>query len=310
MESGRRALPCVGSLAVLIWVLFTAACGGGGVVPSPSPRAGATAHLFTVMTTDRILTADPAAAVDQGSMILVENVFQRLTMSAPGQSELAPGVWALKPDLAQECLFTSREVFTCTLRPKLMFSNGDPITSADVKFSIERAIRLGVNGSSASALASLRRIETPDPMTVRFVLGRYDRQFGWALAGPAASIVDAKVYDPDGLQRNDDRIVGSGPFKVAAFDRQQLILTRFDHYLGRTPGQLSQLRVVTEPDSATVEAAMYAHQTDMVWRGLSADARARWNTIGPSASRTPLLPTSFRSRRLAGSESWCCLVRE
>ena len=34
-------------------------------------------------------------------------------------------------------------------------------------------------------------------MTVRFVLSRPDTQFGWALASPAASIVDEQVYDAD-----------------------------------------------------------------------------------------------------------------
>ena len=78
-----------------------------------------------------------------------------------------------------------------------MFHNGHPLTSADVKFSIERAARLDVPGSSASLLSSLRRIETPDDLTVRFLLSRPDTQFGWALASPAASIVDAEVYDAD-----------------------------------------------------------------------------------------------------------------
>ena len=37
-------------------------------------------------------------------------------------------------------------------------------------------------------------------MTVRFLLSRVDTQFGWALASPAASIVDEEVYDADQLQ--------------------------------------------------------------------------------------------------------------
>lgn len=182
----------------------------------------------------------------------------------------------------------------------MKFSNGDPITSADVKFSIERAIRLDVAGSSASTLSSLRRIETPDEMTVRFVLSRYDRQFGWALASPAASIVDRKVYDPDELQGNDSRIVGCGPFKVTAFEKDKLVLARFDDYVGRTPAKLASLQVLTEPDSATIEDAVNAHKTDLVWRGLSSAALFRFNNqIQTSPDKTT--SSGFSQLVLAGA---------
>ena len=88
--------------------------------------------------------------------MLALNVFQRLMTADPGES-------VLKPDAARDCVFTSPTTYTCTLNEELAFHNGHPLTSSDVKFSIERATRLNVAGSSASLLSSLRRIETPDP---------------------------------------------------------------------------------------------------------------------------------------------------
>ncbi len=254
--------------AVLLAALVLAGCSQNADTPTPSPGASTAVRPFTIMTTDKIRTADPAEVTEQGSMILVENVFQRLMTSDPG------GTFT-KPDLARDCQFSAPTAYTCVLNEGLTFSNGDPITSADVKFSIDRAARLDVAGSSASALDSLRRIETPDAMTVRFVLSRYDRQFSWALASPAASIVDRKVYNPDELQPNDAPIVGSGPFKVTSFTDKKLLLTKFNRYIGRTAGQLTQIQILTEPNSASIEDAMKAHQTDMVWRGLSSAALAR-----------------------------------
>ena len=96
-----------------------------------------------------------------------------------------------------------------------------------MKFSIERATRLDVAGSSASLLSSLRRIETPDELTVRFVLSRVDTQFGWALASPAASIVDEQVYNADEVHEPEDPIVGSGPFAVAGFAPIRCSCTRY-----------------------------------------------------------------------------------
>ena len=242
--------------------------------PEPSISASAP-RPFTVVTTDRIETTDPAAATDQGSMIVVTNVFQRLLSSPPGESEVAPGVVAYKPDLARDCSYTAKTTFECVLNKDVTFSNGDPLTSTDVKFSIERAIRLDIAGSSASALSSLRRIETPDPTTVRFLLTRYDRQFGWALASPAASIVDHAVYDSDDVHADDAPIVGSGPFSVTRRDQHALELARFDRYVGRTPAKLAALQVVTESDSAAVEDAIATGMADVTWRGLSSAATAR-----------------------------------
>ena len=64
--------------------------------------------------------------------MLALNVFQRLMTADPGGS-------VLKPDAARDCLFTSSTTYTCTLNEDLAFHNGHPLTSSDVKFSIERA---------------------------------------------------------------------------------------------------------------------------------------------------------------------------
>ena len=295
LVDGRSRFASVAASTALL--LVTAGCTGTSQTPAPPPGSvtASPPRPFTVMTTDRIVTTDPAAATDQASMIVITNVFQRLLTSLPGQSELAPGVVAYKPDLARDCSFTSKRTFECVLNKNVTFSNGDPVTSTDVKFSIERAIRLDIPGSSTPTLSSLRRIETPDPITVRFILKRYDRQFGWALASPAASVVDHAVYDPDDTQPNDSPIVGSGPFSVTALDKDSLDLARFDRYVGRTPAKLAALQVVTEPDSAAVEDAVNTGRTDMTWRGLSTAAQAR---LDDQVQASPTHTTSAGFTRL------------
>ena len=71
-----------------------------------------------------------------------------------------PGGSVLKPDAARDCLFTSSTTYTCTLNEDLAFHNGHPLTSSDVKFSIERAARLnvpGLGGALSSSVGSRRR---------------------------------------------------------------------------------------------------------------------------------------------------------
>ncbi|MET1004979.1 MAG: ABC transporter substrate-binding protein, partial [Propionibacteriaceae bacterium] len=133
MREGRAAR-LVWSLIAALSVLGLVACtAGNGPGPSSTPTATG-ARPFTVMSTDPIRVADPAAITDAGSTVLSLNVFQRLMTAEPGES-------VLKPDAARDCLFTSATSYTCTLNKKLFFHNGHPLTSSDVKFSIERAAR-------------------------------------------------------------------------------------------------------------------------------------------------------------------------
>ena len=222
-----------------------------------------------MLTTDPIRVADPAAITDASSSVLAYNVFQRLMTADPGES-------VLKPDAARDCLFTTATTYTCTLNEDLTFHNGHPLTAADVKFSIERAARLDVAGSSAPLLSSLRRIETSDDLTVRFLLSRPDTQFGWALASPAASIVDAEVYDadrvrePEGLRRRLGAVCGR-----EAGTSDELLLARYPDYVGRTPARLAELAYRTVADSATIEDAMTKGTVEVVWRGLDTAAITR-----------------------------------
>jgi peptide/nickel transport system substrate-binding protein len=282
-----------GVLAGAAVLLLLGGCRTPGERPAPTPTASSTPRPFTVMSTDQIRVTDPAAITDAASTVLALNVFQRLMTADPGGS-------VLKPDAARDCLFTSSTTYTCTLNENLAFHNGHPLTSSDVKFSIERAARLNVPGSSAVALSSLRRIQTPDRRTVRFVLSRVDTQFGWALASPAASIVDEEIYNADRVQNLDDPIVGSGPFVVNKYTGNQLQLSRYGEYVGRNPAQLPNLVYRSVADSPTIEDAMANGAVDVVWRGLDTPAVTRLSQqIGQNPNHQTV--NGFTQNVLAGA---------
>lgn len=263
--------------ALGLTLLLVAGCRLPTTDPGPTSSPSPTPRPFTVISTDPVRVSDPAAMTDPASSMLALNVFQRLMTANPGES-------ALKPDLARDCLFTAATTYTCTLNPEVTFHNGHLLTASDVKFSIERAARLNVPGSSASLLSSLRRIETPDDITVRFLLSRPDTQFGWALASPAASVVDEEVYDADQVRGVADPPIGSGPYQVTRFEPKLLELARFTDYVGRTGPSLTSVVYRTVPDSASIEDAMNAGTVDVVWRGLNTAAVTRYaQQVGQSA---------------------------
>lgn len=282
----------LGLVCVLVAALALTGCSLGGNGPEPTPSGSAAPRPFTVMSTDIVRVTDPAAITDAASAMLALNVFQRLLTTAPGET-------ALKPDAAQDCKYTAVTTLTCTLNKDETFHNGHALTSSDVKFSIERAARLDVPGSSAPLLSSLRRIDTPDARTVRFLLSRVDNQFGWALASPAASIVDEETYDADSVRRPEDPIVGSGPFSVASFQPGQIALQKYKDYKGRNPARLDSLVYRSVADSAAVEDAMTKGAVDVVWRGLDEAALIRLGQQANNADSTTA--SGFRQQVLTGT---------
>ena len=261
------------------------------MIPTPS-TASATPHDFTVATTERPKALDPAAATDSMSTTMVSALFQRLLTLDEGKT-------ALHPDAASECIYVSPVQYRCTLKPNLKFNNGHALTSSDVKFSIARALRLGVAGSSAHQLEALATMDTPDDLTIDFNLSWPDNQFGYALAEPAASIVDENVYDPDAVRSAADLPVGSGPFWVSATFTDKMYLRALTGYSGYTPAASDFVVLKFYADSAALEEAMKEGQVDVVWRGLNAAALKRLNDQ-ISASKDKLTDSGFRRDTSAG----------
>ncbi|HML51333.1 MAG TPA: ABC transporter substrate-binding protein [Propionicimonas sp.] len=269
------------------WIALSAAALGltllaGCTSPAPAPSASSTVQPrpFTVAVLGAVTTTDPAVATSRTDSILVTSVYQRLMRVAPGSRDL-------KPDAATDCAFTSRLTYECTLPTTLRFHNGDPLDSTDVRFSIQRLLRMGGSGTSLGLLSSLRRIETPDAQTVRFVLSRQDNQFGYALAAQAASIVDSRVYDPDTALPLTTLPVGSGPFSVAEISAKGATLRKAGDYVGPTAAQLDELRLTVLPDSLAAEEALAKHTTDVAWACLDPAAQQRVdNEISTSADHT------------------------
>src|SRR5690349_11063196 len=106
---------------------------------------------------DDVLATDPASGYDPGSWLLFNNVFQSLLSFPKGGTEP-------EPEAAESCEFsdTGTTVYTCTLKDGLQFSNGDSLTSEDVKFSFDRLLKINDDAGPAIMFPMLEKVETPD----------------------------------------------------------------------------------------------------------------------------------------------------
>nr|BBJ54940.1 hypothetical protein SAVMC3_75690 [Streptomyces avermitilis] len=132
---------------------------------SDTGDSGGTGSEVVMGMSDDVLATDPASGYDPGSWLLFNNVFQSLLSFPKGGTEP-------EPEAARECKFTDTEtkVYSCTLRDGLKFSNGDALTSKDVKFSFDRMLKINDASGPAIMFPMLDRVETPDAKTVTFRL--------------------------------------------------------------------------------------------------------------------------------------------
>ncbi|MET7389625.1 ABC transporter substrate-binding protein [Streptomyces sp. NPDC005529] len=233
---------------------------------SETSGSGSDGSSVVMGMSDDVLATDPASGYDPGSWLLFNNVFQSLLSFPKGGTEP-------EPEAAEECAFTDTgtTVYKCTLRDGLKFSNGDPLTSADVKYSFDRTMKIDDSAGPAIMFPMLDTVATPDAKTVVFHLKYADATFPSKIASGAGSIVDHREYATNGL-RKDHQAVGSGPYQLDSFGDDKAVFSVNPHYKGTAEVQNSGVTLrFFHGDQKALKDAVLKKQVDVAYRGLAAD---------------------------------------
>ncbi|WP_406100389.1 ABC transporter substrate-binding protein [Streptomyces sp. NBC_01013] len=227
---------------------------------------------MVVGMSDDILATDPASGYDPGSWLLFNNVFQSLLSFPPGASTPVP-------EAAEACEFSDgSKTYTCTLREGLKFSNGNSLTSADVKYSFDRTIRINDPAGPAPLLSTISSISTPDAKTVVFRLKVPDATFPSKIASGGGSIVDRQVYPEDSLLEGG-KAVGSGPYKLNSIDKGKAVFSVYSGYQGTAEVKNSGVTLeLFRGNQQALQSALEKGDVDVAYRGLSAKAIAALDT--------------------------------
>lgn len=232
---------------------------------SENGGSGAGGSAVVMGMSDDVLATDPASGYDPGSWLLFNNVFQSLLSFPNGGTEP-------QPEAAKECAFSDAQtkVYKCTLRDGLKFSNGDSLTSKDVKFSFDRMLKINDAAGPAIMFPMLGSVDTPNEKTVVFNLKVPDATFPSKIASGAGSIVAHGQYDEDGL-RKDGEAVGSGPYQLDSLGEDSAVFSVNPNYKGTAEVQNSGVTLkFFHGDQTKLKKALVDKDVDIAYRGLKA----------------------------------------
>ncbi|MEU6552506.1 ABC transporter substrate-binding protein [Streptomyces sp. NPDC046915] len=263
MNRKTLVLPAVAGLLAPV----LAACGGD----SSGSKSG---DAIVVGTTDRFTATkeapaplDPAYAYDVGTWNILRQTVQTLMIQPKGEGDPVP-------EAAESCGFTDsgNERYACKLRDGLKFANGDAVTAGDVKYSIERALRIKVVGGPAALLSTIDTVETQGDREVIFHLKTADATFPYKLSTPVAGIVNPKDYDK-GKLRDGFSMDGSGPYTFSADVKDDAIdsmtFSKNPNYKGSLKVSNDKVQMRSFADADAMGAAIDKGDIDVMTRTMS-----------------------------------------
>ncbi len=151
---------------------------------------------------------DPGKAAVSYSHYVIEFIFSTLVALDKDSQPI--------PDLASSWDISSDGTqYTFHLRKGVKFHNGDEMTAADVKFTIDRLKDPKTGYPYVSYVEPVDHVEVVDPYTVKMVLSKPSAPFLTGMAHPGQSIVPMKAVQ-GGAEMNSTPI-GTGPYKFVTY---------------------------------------------------------------------------------------------
>jgi peptide/nickel transport system substrate-binding protein len=224
-----RLAPAVRPVATILALLTAVAAGCGGGSSSNTNSTGATSSGAPVHGGNLVIarTADSESmnattVFDNESIWIFEQMFQMLYTVSPNGKGVVPQL------ATSYTLSSDKKTYTFNLRPGVLFSNGQPMTSADVVFSIDQARKAAQGWAFIDAAV---KSVTPDGPEKVIITTKYP----WApLVADIALFANGIVPKNYGGQTETqfyNHPIGTGPFEWGYWHKlSALKLVRNPHY--------------------------------------------------------------------------------
>ena len=165
--------------------------------------------------------------------------------------------WNPQPYLAESWSISDDGLsVTLNLVKGATFHDGKPITSKDVAFSIKT---IKAHHPFKTMFGAVKRVDTPDSHTAVIRLSKPHPALLLALSSQLGAVIPEHIYgdgqDPKTHPRNSENVVGSGPFKLVEFVRDQhIILEKNENFFLEGKPYLDKIvmRIIKDPSARSL----------------------------------------------------------
>lgn len=239
-------------------------------IAAPAAQGAADTKTLVVGAAFDIKSLDPGRGFEQiGGMVHKATYDTLVTLDDNDVSKIVPDLaqsWDVSPDA---------KTFTFHLRPGVKFqTSGNPLTSADVKWSWERA--MGIKGNPSFLFDGITSVETPDALTVKVSKSDPDPAFIAKGSFPAFAPLDSKTVQAHGGTSGPDanttdtaeqwlnqNSAGTGPFIMTKYTQDSEVDVQ--KFTGYWKGDAAFDRVIYRniPEAATQKLTLQAGDIDI-----------------------------------------------
>ncbi len=228
--------------------------------PAPAAKTGAPVVLRMARNQEPGVFV-PWLIDDNTALFTLANVYDGLLRVTKDGAGVEPAL-ATKWETSADGL-----TWTFTLRPGVKFSDGSPLTSNDVKVSLDLA-RGGQRTVWKDNYKAIKEIQTPDPMTVKIILTSPHAPLlselamfpAWVMKAELATATDVKGYDDSQAWASK----GTGGYYTESWKKgDPVILKRNPNYWKGTP-QVDEVRIEYVVDDNTRVLKLQGGEVDIV----------------------------------------------
>lgn len=203
---------------------------------------------------------DPRFGTDVNSMRVYQLVGSGLLKKDPKLN--------LIPDLAERWENPDSQTYIFYLRQGVKFHDGTELTAEDVKYTFETILDPALNSPKAAAYKKVQSIDILDPYTIKFTL---TETFAPFLIEMTQQIVPKKATEEQRDKKFTDRLIGTGPFKLAEWKHDERVVFEANpDYFGGAP-KVKKIVFKIIPDGTVRFLELKQGGVDLVQNALSPD---------------------------------------
>ncbi|MFR7474655.1 ABC transporter substrate-binding protein [Frisingicoccus sp.] len=250
----------------LVMALSLVACGGGSDSGSSTTKETASAesgestnagsNTVVVAMGSGFSTLDPGYVYEKYPPLIVNACYETLFKFYDNEG-------AAEPCLVDTYEFSEDALtLTVTLKDGITFASGNPMTSADVMFSINRCKNL--QGNPSFICDTIESMEAPDEKTVVFHLTQPDSAILSKLTYSSTAVLDSEVVKANGGTDAEDAATadtaqayldttsaGSGMYVMTSYTPdEEVVLEKNPNYWGEATN-VDKYIIKIQPDSNT-----------------------------------------------------------